>query len=54
MNVKLAIDKLDDCYSTILDMVEDKNNTELINSLLPILNHIDEAQNELENINLTT
>jgi hypothetical protein len=51
---KLAIDKLDECYSTILDIVEDKNNTELINEILPILNFIDEAQNQLENLNLTT
>jgi hypothetical protein len=54
MKRKLAIDKLDECYSTILDIVEDKNNTELINEILPILNFIDEAQNQLENLNLTT
>ena len=54
MNVKIAIDKLDDCYSTILDMVEDKNDTDAINSILPILNKIDEAQNELEELNQTT
>lgn len=54
MNIKEAINKLDDCYSTIMNMVKDENDKELIESIKPVLEKIDEAQNELENLNLTT
>ncbi len=47
-NVKHAINKLDEAYSAILDLVEDKNDVEQINLVRPILNKIDEIQNELE------
>ena len=47
---KHAINKLDEAYSAILDLVEDKNDIEQINLITPILNKIDEMQNELEYI----
>ena len=47
-NTKYAINKLDEAYSVILDLVEDKNDLETINLITPILNKIDEIQNELE------
>jgi len=47
-NVKHARNKLDEAYSAILDLVEDKNDVEQINLVRPILNKIDEIQNELE------
>jgi hypothetical protein len=47
-NVKHAINKLDEAYSAILDLVEDKEDLETINLITPILNKIDELQNELE------
>jgi len=48
-NIKHAIDKLDEAYSVILDLVEDKNDLETINLITPILNKIDDIQNSLEN-----
>lgn len=47
-NTKHAINKLDGAYRAILDLVEDKNDLETINLITPILNKIDEIQNELE------
>jgi len=47
-NTKHAINKLDEAYSVILDLVEDKNDLETINLITPILNKIDEIQNELD------
>ena len=47
-NTKQAINKLDEAYSVILDLVEDKNDLETINLITPILNKIDEIQNELD------
>jgi len=47
-NTKQAINKLDEAYSVILDLVEDKNDLETINLITPILNKIDEIQNQLE------
>ena len=47
-NTKQAINKLDEAYSVILDLVEDKNELETINLITPILNKIDEIQNQLE------
>jgi len=48
-NTKYAISKLDEAYSAILDLVEDKSDLETINLITPILNKIDEIQNEIEN-----
>ena len=50
---KHAISKLDEAYTSILNLVEDQNDTETINLILPILNKIDELQNEIEDV-LTT
>lgn len=47
-NVKHAINKLDEAYSAILHLLDDKNDIEQINLITPILNKIDEIQNELE------
>ena len=52
-NTKHAISKLDEAYSAILDLVEDDNDTETINLIIPILNKIDELQNEIEYVPTT-
>lgn len=53
MSVKTAISKLDEAYTSILNLVEDQNDTETINLIIPILNKIDELQNEIEDVRTT-
>jgi|TARA_B110000093_G_C12752681_1_gene319137 hypothetical protein len=50
---KHAINKLDEAYSAILDLVEDDNDLKIINLIIPILNKIDELQNEIEDVPTT-
>jgi|TARA_R110000868_G_scaffold39410_1_gene137346 hypothetical protein len=47
---KHAINKLDEAYTCILSLVENEEDMETINLIVPILNKIDEMQNELEYI----
>lgn len=48
MDVKYTINKLDEVYCSILDLVENEEDVETINLILPILNKIDEMQNKVE------
>jgi hypothetical protein len=50
---KHTISKLDEAYTSILNLVEDQNDTETINFILPILNKIEELQNEIEDVPTT-
>ena len=50
---KHAISKLDEAYTSILNLVEDQNDIETINLIIPILNKIDELQNEIEYVPTT-
>jgi|TARA_B110000285_G_C14894781_1_gene500309 hypothetical protein len=47
MDVKHTINKLDEAYCSILDLVENEEDMETINLIIPILNKIDEMQNEI-------
>ncbi len=46
--MKHTISILDEAYSSILDLIENEEDTETINLIMPILRKIDEVQNELE------
>ena len=52
MNVeeKHAIRILDDAYSSIMSLARSDNDYETINLIQPILDKIDEIQNDLENL----
>ena len=52
MKVKQAIRILDDAYSSVMSLARSDNNHKTINKIQPILDKIDEIQNDLENIKL--
>ena len=48
MKTKHAVKILDDAYSSIMSLADD---SETINLIKPILDKIDEIQNDIENLN---
>ena len=51
MEEKHAIRILDEAYSSIMSMVRSDDDHETINIIQPILDKIDEIQNDIENLN---
>tara|TARA_B100000214_G_scaffold257319_1_gene189681 strand:- start:699 stop:854 length:156 start_codon:yes stop_codon:yes gene_type:complete len=51
MKVKEAIRILDDAYSSIMSLARSDDDHETINIIQPVLDKIDEIQNDLEKIN---
>ena len=50
MKEKHAIKILDNAYSSIMSLARSDDNYETINLIQPILDKIDEIQNDLENL----
>jgi hypothetical protein len=48
--VKQAISILDDAYSKVMSLVRSDDDHETINLIQPILDKIDEVQNEIEEL----
>ena len=46
--IKHAINVLDEAYSSVMSLVRSDNDYETINLIQPILEKIDEVQNEIE------
>ncbi len=51
MEEKHAIRILDEAYSSIMSLVRSDDDHETINIIQPILDKIDEIQNDIENLN---
>lgn len=50
MNTKRTIKTLDEAYSNIMSLVRSNSDFETINLIQPILDKIDEIQNEIEEL----
>jgi len=50
MNKKYIIKDLDNIYSSLMEMVKDNQDYQTIDLIQPILNKIDEVQNEIEDL----
>ncbi len=51
MEEKHAIRILDEAYSSVMSLVRSDDDHETINLIQPILDKIDEIQNDIENLN---
>tara|TARA_X000000368_G_C22376201_1_gene427018 strand:+ start:338 stop:496 length:159 start_codon:yes stop_codon:yes gene_type:complete len=51
MEEKHAIRILDEAYSSLMSLVRSDDDHETINLIQPILDKIDEIQNDIENLN---
>lgn len=51
MKTKHAINILDNAYSSVVSLVRSNDDFETINIIQPILDKIDEIQNDIDNLN---
>lgn len=50
IKLKQAVNVLDEAYANIMSIVKEENDHETINLIQPILDKIDEVQNEIESL----